>query len=447
MSERVSQPNVLAVLTDQQRWDTLGLYNSPMDLTPTLDDLGQRGTVLEQAITPQPACVPFQATFQTGMFATETGVWRSGLTLDEKIRTLPERFADAGYDVGFVGGWYLSGTFEDPVPESQRGGYTDFWRAADVPEFTSHPTEGYLYDEAGNEITFDTYRTDAFTEFGIEALDTLSEPFFLVVSYLEPHHQNDMWTFVAPEDYAERYGSNPSVPSDLKPYPGDWYDELPDYYGMVKRLDESVDDLLTALDNRGIRENTVFAYTSDHGCHFRTRPGEYKRTAHESAVRVPAILSGPGFENSTNIENPRSIIDLPPTLLDAAGLQIDKELHGNSILPVVRGDEPDENGDVFIQISESQIGRAIRTNRWKYAVAAPKTAGWRGGNGDPASDTYVERYLYDLWEDPDEHVNLAGRPNYRDVRTSLRDRLLEYLREFENADPVIKHQDRGYSES
>ncbi|MBX0294585.1 sulfatase-like hydrolase/transferase [Haloarcula nitratireducens] len=439
-------PNVLAVLTDQQRWDTLGAYDSPMDLTPTLDRLAQRGTLVERAISPQPVCRPFRAAFHTGQFATETGVWREGLELGEDRTTLAHRFAEAGYDVGFVGSWHLGGTFDEPVPTENRGGYDDFWRAADVPEFTSKPYEGHLYDEAGERVSFEKYRTDAFTDFAATALDSLSEPFFLVVAYLEPHHQNDMWTFVAPDGYAERYETDPYVPADLENRPGDWFRELPDYYGMVERLDESIGDLLGALETRGLRGDTVVSYTSDHGCHFRTRPGEYKRTPHESAVRVPGILAGPGFEEAGDVGRVTSLIDFPPTLLDAAGLPVPAEMHGDSLLPVARGEEPDEDGDAFVQVSESQVGRALRTDRWKYAVAAPKQTGWRGGNGQPASDTYVERYLFDLHKDPAEQVNLAGRPNYRDVSDRLKKRLLQYIADVEGADPTIKPRERGFPE-
>lgn len=444
-AERAS-PNVLVVTTDQQRWDTVGAYGTPMDLTPTLDSLARRGTRVEHAITPQPGCAPFRAAFQTGKFATETGVWRESLALDESATTLAHRFADAGYDTGFVGKWHVGGTFDEPVPERLRGGYDDFWLAADVPEFTSKPDHGRLFDASGTAVTFDEYRTDAFTAFGEEALESLSEPFFLVVSYLEPHHQNDMWTFVAPEGYAERYETDPYVPPDLTDGHGDWYSELPDYYGMVRRLDECVDDLLSALERRGVRDDTVVAYTSDHGCHFRTRPGEYKRTPHDSAVRVPAILAGPGFDGGRDVERVTSTIDLPPTLLDAAGLDVPDEMHGESLLPVVRGEEPDEDGDAFVQISESQVGRALRTDRWKYAVAAPKLTGWRGGNGQPSSERYLERYLYDLRSDPSERVNLAGRPNYRDVADELRDRLVEYISDVEGEEPEIKPIEKGYKE-
>lgn len=446
MAEQRAPPNVLAVVTDQQRWDTLGCYGSPMDLTPTLDELARRGVLVQNAITPQPVCSPFRAAFHTGRFPTETGVWRESLALAETEETLADRFAAAGYNVGFVGNWHVGGTFDEPVPEANRAGYDDFWRAADVPEFTTQPTGGHLYDEAGDRVEFEGYRADAFTEFATEGIEALAEPFFLVVSYIEPHHQNDQWTFVAPDGYAERYKTDPYVPPDLRDHPGDWYDELPDYYGMVERLDECVAALVETLETIGIRDDTVFAYTADHGCHFRTRPGEYKRTPHESAVRVPAVLAGPGFDDGRDVKRVTSTIDLPPTLLDAAGLDVPGSMHGESLLPVVRGEAPDEDGQAFIQISESQVGRAVRTERWKYAVAAPKINGWRGGNGQPASERYVERYLYDLRRDPYERVNLAGQPNYRDVADRLGEKLRGYLRDVEDADPEIRSIEKGYKE-
>ena len=439
------RPNVLLIVTDQQRWDTIGEYGSPVDFTPTLDALAARGTRLEHAITPQPACSPARACMQTGKYATENGVWRTSLPLQGE-QTLAHYFGEAGYDVGFVGSWHLAGTFDNPVPSEHRGGYDDFWIAADVPEFTTQPTEGTLYDADANPVEFeDEYRTDAFTRFAKKALEELAEPFLLVVTYLEPHDQNDMWTFVAPDGYVEHHQRSPYIPDDLHGRPGEWYRELPDYYGIIERLDECISDLLLKLNEEADTENTIIGYTSDHGCHFRTRPGEYKRTSHESAVRVPAIFAGPGFEHGRTIKRVTSLIDVPATLLDAAGLDVPDEMHSESFLPVVRGEVSDTGGEAFVQVSEAEIGRAVRTARWKYSVSAPTTAGWRGGNGDPESDLYVERYLYDLEQDPTESVNLVGRHDYRDVADELRERLLSFIQDVEDSNPLIKaFENPGY---
>ncbi|EMA07945.1 sulfatase [Haloferax denitrificans ATCC 35960] len=319
------------------------------------------------------------------------------------------------------------------MPTSHRGGYEDFWIGADVPEFMTQPTEGMLFDENGEPVTFDKYRADAFADFAIDAIETLSEPFFLMVGFLEPHDQNDQQTFVAPEGYAERYRNNPYVPPDLRDRPGNWFNELPDYYGAVERIDECIGRLTDTLVRTGVRDETIVAFTSDHGCHFRSRPGEYKRTCHDASVHVPAVLHGPGIDAGRVVERTVSLVDWAPTILDAAGNDVPESMHGHSLLD----DDHPRMGEAFIQLSGSEIGRAIRTDRWKLGVSAPTLTGWRGGKAEKSSDHYVERYLYNLARDPAEQVNLVGRPEYRAVFERLRDRLLEYIRDVEGEDPTI----------
>ncbi|RDZ59749.1 arylsulfatase, partial [Haloferax sp. Atlit-12N] len=118
---------------------------------------------------------------------------------------------------------------------------------------------------------------------------------------------------------------------------------------------------------------------------------------------------------------------------DAAGNDVPESMHGHSLLD----DDHPRMGEAFIQLSGSEIGRAIRTDRWKLGVSAPTLTGWRGGKAEKSSDHYVERYLYNLARDPAEQVNLVGRPEYRAVFERLRDRLLEYIRDVEGEDPTI----------
>jgi uncharacterized sulfatase len=443
------QPNILVIMTDQQRWDTVGAYGCPMDLTPNLDAMAEQGTRLERAFTSQPLCGPSRGCLQTGQYATTSGVWKNGRPLPEMDHLLAKELKRNGYQTHYVGKWHLADTGTKPVPAERRAGYEDSWLAADIPEFTSHPTEGVVYDEENNPVEFDNYRVDAYTDLAISVLEEASEredPFFCFLSYLEPHHQNDMETFVAPEGYAEQY-ANPYVPPDLRDQPGDWYAELPDYYGICERIDECLGRILDALEREGIAEDTVVLFTSDHGCHFWTRPGEYKRSAHEASIHVPAVIRGPGFNDGSTVEELVSLLDVPPTLLDAAGIDVPERMDGRSIFPLVEGRNVDWRDEVFIQISESEIGRALRTERWKYAVAAPALDGWEEGMDEPASDIYVERYLYDLAADSAERSNLVGRPEYHEIADELRERLLTRIEAIEDERPDIRpYQNPGYRE-
>jgi arylsulfatase A-like enzyme len=174
-------------------------------------------------------------------------------------------------------------------------------------------------------------------------------------------------------------------------------------------------------------------FTSDHGNHFKTRNGEYKRSCHESCIRVPTALCGPGFDGGGRVQSLVSLIDLPPTLLDAAGLAVPAQMQGHSVLPLLCGDNRAWPEEVFLQISESQVGRAIRTKRWKYSVVAPDKSGER----DAGSDHYVEEFLYDLRADPYELTNLLGLASHSELAATLRARLIERMIAAGEAAPEI----------
>jgi len=384
-------PNVLVVFTDQQRWDTVGAYGSPMELTPNLDGMARRGVLFERAFTCQPVCGPARGSFQTGKYATAHRVWRNGLPLPTEEKTLAHHFKDYGYEVGYIGKWHLGGTREKPVPEGLRGGYVDFWEAADVLEATSHPYDCVMFDADNEELKLPGYRVDALTDEAIRFLNMDRDgPFFLFLSYLEPHHQNDWGAFAAPNGYAERY-ANPYVPPDLSGKPGDWQQQLPGYYGMIARIDESLGRMLEELDRLGLRNDTIVVFASDHGCHFRTRNAEYKRSCHDSSIRIPMVMWGPGFDRSLVVPELVSLVDLPATLLDAAGIPVPDTMQGRSLRPLVERETEGWSNEVFAQISESLVGRAIRTPRWKYCVYAPD----KDGGSEWHSDRYLERHLYD----------------------------------------------------
>jgi arylsulfatase A-like enzyme len=427
---RPDRPNVIVFFTDQQRWDTTGIHGCPLELTPNFDRVAQRGTDLHTTVTCQPVCGPARSCLQTGMYATNTGVYRNGIPLDKDAVTLAKCFNDAGYATGYIGKWHLA--TQDPIPADERGGYQT-WLASNLLEFTSDAYDTVMFDNDGAPQRLPGYRVDGLTDAAIRYVDAhQAEPFFLMISYIEPHHQNHVDDYPPPEGYRARYTGR-WTPPDLQALGGSSAQHLGGYFGMVKRLDEAFGRLLDALKSLHLSEDTIVLYTTDHGNHFKTRNDEYKRSCHESSVRLPTALCGPGFDGKGQVREVVSLIDLPPTLLDAAGLAVPASMEGRSIVPLVNGDKADWPEEAFIQISESQVGRAIRTQRWKYGVDAPDKHPWN----DPGSDTYVEQYLYDLDSDPYELQNLIEVESHRPVADALRERLIARMVEAGEAAPTI----------
>ena len=417
------RPNVLVFYTDQQRWDSVGAYGGPMDLTPNLDRMTKSAVRFEHAFTSQPVCAPARSTIQTGKYPTTTGVFRNGLVLKDDEQTMAHHFKRAGYQTGYIGKWHLAATREKPVPLERRGGYDEYWAAADTLEFSSGAFEGRVFDAANRALEFKKYRVDFLTDLAVDFIrQRKPNPFYLFISYLEPHHQNDANRFIAPEGYADRYRNNFYIPPDLAPFPGDWKSQLPDYYGIIARIDECFGRVLKELTDQKLDDNTIVVFTTDHGCHFRTRNPEYKRSCHDASIRIPMVIRGPGFDANRVAPELASIVDLPPTLLDAAGLQVPTAMQGRSLLGLARGETSGWPNEIFVQMREEALQRAIRTERWKYCIFNPDSP-----NKEPSSTQYTERYLYDLYSDPHELVNLIGRASHRKIADELQARLIERM--------------------
>ncbi len=411
------KPNIIFYFSDQQRWDTL---NS--ELMPNVWELGEEGVLFENSFTCQPVCGPARACLQTGQLATQNKCYWNGIPLARNTKTLADHFNENGYDTAYIGKWHLaSDRFpglgvhceKTAVPLEKQGGYK-YWRGADVLEFTSHGYDGYVFDENGNKINFAGYRADCINDFALEYIENHSgdKPFFMFISQLEPHHQNDHGHFEGPKESVEQYRSYP-IPEDLSFLQGDYSEEYPDYIASINRLDENVGRLVSKLKEKGIYDNTVIVYTSDHGCHFKTRNFEYKRSCHDSCIHTPLVFGGGAIAKAETKNDLASLIDLPPTLLQLAGIDVPESYSGN-VLPVNDLEAP-ERDSVFVQISESHIGRAVRTKKWKYSARAIGS-GWY----KPRAIHYFDDYLYDLENDPCEKNNLVNNENYAGVLSQMR---------------------------
>lgn len=451
----MTKPNILFIFSDQQRWDTCGCYGQPLDITSNLDRMAREGARFEQTFTCQPVCGPARASLQTGKYPTEVGCHTNHRMLPRDEKTIAHHFTENGYEVGYIGKWHLASTGPllgpddfrvEPVPPERRGGYKDYWLASDVLEFTSHSYDGHMFDDDMQRRDFPKgrYRVDAHTDWVLEYLQTRTgkKPFFLFVSYIEPHHQNDHNHYEGPHGAKEQF-KDFEAPGDLAGTErdssrGDWREEYPDYLGCIHSLDENLGRIRAELERLGLAENTLVIYTSDHGSHFRTRNAEYKRSCHDGCIRIPLVACGPGFSGGKVINDLASLIDLPPTLLTAAGITPPQTMRGHALQALIEGTAQDWPEEVFLQISESQCGRAIRTKRWKYSVRAPDKTGQ-----DSNSDLYVEDFLYDLEADPHERHNLVTSPAHADIRQELSATLIRRMTEVGELAPIIRPAKSG----
>lgn len=392
---RGKKPNIIFFFSDQQRWDTAGCYGQPAEVTPNLDRLAREGTKFANAFTCQPVCGPARACLQTGRYAVNLGCYRNNIALGKHEKTLAHYLSEAGYKTGYVGKWHLASTGDAShmdiesevqyitrgVSEERRGGYRDFWIASDVLEATSHGYGGYLFDEKGEKVEFTGYRADAVTDYALSYIKTWKKD--------EPHFL-----------------------------------------------------FMDCIEEMGIKEDCILIYTSDYGSHFKTRTVEYKRSCHDSSIHIPLVIWGgknteSGFNTGKTETALVSLIDLPPTILRMAGIPVPACMQGRPVQEIweagIGKTEKKWQQEIFLQISESQVGRCIRTEKYKYSVRAYDKNGWL----DADSDTYREEYLYDLEKDPWELNNLVLDKEYERVRKQLGERLRERMEEAGEKPPCI----------
>ena len=463
------------LFSDQQRPDTMGCYGQKLPVTPNLDQLAKEGALFSNAYTCQPVCGPARACLQTGLYATQTGCYRNDEPLPLDADTIAKRFSAAGYETAYVGKWHLASGRRHGVdyqttaiPVERRGGYRGYWVASDLLEFTSHGYNGTVYGMENERLDFIGYRADCITDYAIHYLrkKQSEKPFFLMVSYIEPHHQNDHNCYEGPIGSKQKFADyEPPLDLACRERAGDWRENYPDYLGQCHSLDYNLGRFVDVLKAQGIYDDTVIIYASDHGSHFRTRDGEYKRQCFDSCLHVPLIIKGikgGEFVGGKVLDDMVSLINLPSTLMWFAGLS---SIGCPEELPLqdLWNHPKDWQKEVFFQISEQEVSRGIRTNRYKYTITAPdktpKVYREPGKYSDEFlnslsavereeylfsefadSTVYEEQYLFDLEKDPTESKNLIEDASYQPVKQQLREALLRRMAQAGEQAPVIIHK-------
>jgi len=443
----MSRPNFVFIMTDTQGANVVGCYGRPEMRTPRIDGLAAEGVRFERAYSTFPVCTPGRSALFTGVYPSFNGAWANELPLGANVRTMGERFRDLGYATAYTGKWHLDGHDYFGTGECPEGWDPAMW----------YDGKRYLDDLSDDEIQLwrrGLGSVEALKEHGIgpeftwgrrvsdKAIDWIEkraagdDPFLLVVSYDEPHGP-----CTCPAEYVE-----PFVEHDYDLGPGA-FDDLADkpahhrawaaacgktqtegkvrkamYFGCQSFVDNEIGRVIGAVD-RFARDDTVVIFTSDHGtmmgAHGITNKGP---VMYEEITRIPLVVRMPGGEGPGRVDGTlASHVDLLPTMLELAGEGVPDLLSGESLAPVLRGDETDADRSVVIEferfdVDNDAVGeflpiRCIVRGDYKLAVNL--------------LDSVDE--LYNLADDPAEVVNLIDDASHAEARDRLHDELLEWM--------------------
>ena len=446
------RPNILFILTDDQRWDALSLAGHRHLRTPNIDRLGREGVYFRNAFCTTSLCSPSRASILSGLYAHAHGVTNNFTEYPAALPSFPRVLQAAGYDTAYIGKWHMGEDNDEPRP-----GFN--W-------FVTHKGQGKYFD---TEFNLNGTRREVVKGYYTHVVTGMAEdwlrrprdgkPWLLMIGHKAPH------SFYFPEPKYERTFAQVPVPYpetafmlDDKPawirerlytWHGiygplfEWRKKFPDdspaavkdfeamtraYWGTILSVDDSVGRLHALLRERGELDNTIIVFMSDNGILNGEHGMVDKRTAHEPSMRVVQLVRYPGL---TPTDRPRVIdqqvltVDVAPSLLELAGAPALTGIHGRSWKQLVQqGDPAWRKSWLYHYNYEKQFPytpnvRAVRTESWKYS---------RSPHGDGGPDRHRAE-LYNIEFDPEERRNLIDHPRYAGVVAEMQRELLKAMRE------------------
>lgn len=410
---RAERPNVLVILTDEWRAHNVGYAGDQHARTPNIDRLASEAINFSQAVSGQPICCPARASFLTGQYPLEHGVYINDVELRPTGPTLTEAFRDNGYRTGYIGKWHLYGSpdgrFERRdafIPVESRHGF-EYWKALECTHDYNH--SAYYAGDDTTKRHWDGY--DAFAQTD-DALGFISdgeagEPFFLMLSYGPPHFPLQ----TAPERFRQLYqDADIQVPPNVPEWAADSaLHDLRGYYAHIAALDECVGRLLDGVQST----NTIVVFTSDHGDMLWSQGLEHKLTGWEEAVRVPLLIRTPTRQaaRSTQLFNSP---DLMPTLLGFAGLPVPDTVSG---IDLSHPDAGPTTAFLSAPVAYSSMRRA----------GLAEYRGVRDGQYTYIRSVHGPWLLYDNVDDPFQLRNRCGDPDLAFVQERLERELAGWL--------------------
>ena len=441
------RPNILFIITDQQFADAMSCRMGNQFInTPTMDRLAQKGLLFTRAYSSNPLCMPYRNSVFTGRYPHQTGVTQNvgpkGGLDPKKFVCLGTYFRNAGFETAYSGKWHLCYNPRDPE------------------------THGFEIMDSRNKENHDTGVADGAVAFLARRHD---KPFLLVASFLNPHNICEWSRRLAGRRQALNCGEIgeppaldqlPPMPSNFEPpknepdgmtlmrqayqvdsglfpvgkyTPEDWRKHRWGYYRMIEKVDAEIGKVLAAIEQAGLDDNTLIILTSDHGDCAGAHRFNQKTVFYDESARVPLIIACKGKTAiATTDKLVNTGIDLLPTMLDFAGIDVPQDLPGRSLVRLAVGKPVAGWRDhVIVENNMSQAGelngltphmegRMVRTDRYKYCLY---------GCGNRRES------LVDLQADPGELVDLAADPKYRSVLLQHRELLSRFGQQ--EKDPLV----------
>lgn len=390
-------PNILFLLTDQHRQDGVGAYGKEGVITPHLDGLARDGIRFDRAYTAQPVCAPNRASILSGLYPHTHGLRENTWPLSPRVQTMAEMLAPLGYDCGYFGKWHLG--------RQDAQGFRTF------PEYPSDGRgEQHFFSIAGEK----RYSTDVITDDVLAFIQQeRASPFYAYVSYYPPHPP-----YSVPEPYENLYRDR---------FPGDRRRRI--YYAMCTKVDEQIGRLLAALDARGLAENTLVVFTTEHGHFFEPRWNDHeKRLCYDTAARVPLLMRLPGVipAHQTTPEL-ISAVDLVQTMMGLVGMPAPEALQGEDLSGLARGREDARRAAIFMEnfpLINKTTARGPYRNEPEWEAGEERCV--RDRSWKLILSTTRPPELYHMEEDPGETNNRWARMHRTPEVKRLRDLLHDW---------------------
>ena len=439
--QAAERPNIVFILVDDLRYDVFGFMDHPYVKTPHIDELARDGMVFHNAFVTTSLCSPSRASFLTGQFMHHHRVVNNSDLMPEGTQTFPQQLQASGYETAFIGKWHMGGS-----TDAARPGF-DHW-VSFRGQGTYFP-KGQKLNVNGSVITQKKYMTDELTDYATDWLAACdpSKPFLLYLSHKgvhglydpAPRHLNRYadQPFVAPVTMAKTKENDLGKPMWVRDQRNSWHGiEFP-YHGrsgqtiaemyrhyceMILSIDDSVGKVRAKLKDKGIHRNTLIVFTSDGG-HFWGEHGLIdKRCAYEESIRIPLLACWPdAIKAGSECNALAANIDIAPTMLELAGLDVPDSIDGKSLHPLLNNPDSQANRESLLYeyywepaFPQTPTTFCLREDRFKLIQY----------HGIWDTDE-----LYDLQSDPQERVNLIHQKDQQQRVAQMRRALHQQLRE------------------